>query len=162
MGPSHRCTSIPDRSVRPADHDHVHDPHHRRRQWPECTRRPHRSPGRHQTQQAVRTLHHRCAGPTSAGRQPAASRHREPVRARDYPGPHARPRPATGPDPHTIHRTGESTPHAVPADPPPTTTPAPAFQRRTVTSADRNAERGRPPVFWERRHIHWLRLRPVR
>ena len=103
--------------------------------------------------------------------EPAASHHREPVRAGDYPGPHAaipvghphtRPRPDTRPAPQTIHRTGESPPRAVTADPPATAPPAPADQHRTVTIAAPNAERGRAPAFWERRHIHWLRLRPLR
>jgi hypothetical protein len=103
--------------------------------------------------------------------QPAASHHREPVRAGDYPGPrvvtsvgppYTRPRPDTRTAPQTVRRTGESPPHAVTADPPATAAPAPADQRRTVTIAAPNAERVRAPAFWERRHIHWLRLRPLR
>ena len=63
------CASIPDRPVRPADHGHATTPITDDDSGPNGTRRPHRSPGRHQTQHAVRTVRHRCTGPTSAGRR---------------------------------------------------------------------------------------------
>jgi hypothetical protein len=103
--------------------------------------------------------------------EPAVSHHREPVRSRDHPGEHApipvgrsqaRSRVENRPVLESGHRTGESPRSAAVADPPAGAAGAPSDQRRVVIVANPNAESTGATAFWERRHINWLRLRPVR
>ena len=110
-------------------------------------------------------VEHRRAG------EPAVSHHREPVRSRDHPGKHAlrpvgrsqaRSRVENRPVLETGYRTSESPRSAAVAHPPTGAACAPGDQRRAVIVVNPDAESMGAAAFWERRHINWLRLRPLR
>jgi hypothetical protein len=113
---------------------------------------------------------------SAAGRpagEPAVSRHHDPLRCGDQPAkladharmpvgrPHTGPRVDSWPVVEAVNRASETARSAAVADPP--TGAADATARpRVVIVTNKDAGSVGAEAFWERRHINWLRLRPLR